>query len=207
MRMPSQPFGTERAVRIVWAIVALIAAAIFVWVVVSLLQLDDDYDALEQRSDASAADQADLRADLEAQALALEEANRRLVDAGERPVPEPAPGAPGQQGLQGLKGDPGEDGTDGVDGKPGRRGVAGKPGVDGADGRDGVDGVDGKDGAPGADGSPGRDGRDGADGLPGQPGRDAFPFTFRFTVQENPAQSTTYTVTCTVEGCTVTETR
>lgn len=56
---------------------------------------------------------ADLRADVAAQADALEEANRRLRDAGEPTVPvPPAVGPPGPQGERGPRGEPGPAPTD-----------------------------------------------------------------------------------------------
>jgi hypothetical protein len=100
----------------------------------------------------------------------------------------------------------------------GRAGIDGQDGTNGTDGRDGVDGKDGRgitatqiddqghlivsysDGTSADLGRVvGQDGKDGADG------QSALPFTFTFTVQTNPSQSTTYTVTCTVDGCTVDE--
>ena len=57
-------------------------------------------------------------------------------------------------------------------------------------------------GEPGPAGEQGPAGPAGADGKDGQ---SPFPFAFTFVVQNNPAQSTAYTVTCTADGCTVTE--
>ena len=99
----------------------------------------------------------------------------------------------------------------------------GAHGTTGSAGTDGQNGTDGQDGAPGPaptadqiaaavndyctghDNCRGPAGTDGKDGVDGKDGQSAFPFTFTFTVQNNPAQSTTYTVTCTADGCTVTE--
>ncbi len=145
-----------------------------------------------------------------AQDAALDEANRRLIEAGEQPVPTPEPGPagdPGQVGAQGIAGPRGPVGSEGDPGPRGPRGAMGRPGVDGIDGQDGIDGAPGSKGDkgdPGQQGPQGPAGADGADGKDGKDGQSAFPFTFTFVVQTNPAQSTTYTVTCQVDGCTVT---
>jgi hypothetical protein len=96
------------------------------------------------------------------------------------------------------------------------RGLAGGDGQNGADGRDGADGQDGADAPPPTqaqvdaavarycDASGGCRGPKGDRGEPGNDGTDAVPFTFRFTVQVNPVQSTTYTCTVTAPDQTVT---
>lgn len=93
----------------------------------------------------------------------------------------------GPQGPPGLTGPPGADGVDGVDGTDG---------VDGKAGRNGADGQDGKDGVAGPAGPPGPAGQDGADGKDGQDGENAFPMTWTFQFQPNPAQ--TYSFLCTL---------
>jgi hypothetical protein len=103
----------------------------------------------------------------------------------------------------------------------GHAGPAGRPGVAGAAGAPGSPGETGP--APttaeiaaavtaycsggrctGPTGPAGSTGSTGPAGPAGRDGEDAVPFTFRFTVQDNPAHSTTYTVTCTADDCTVT---
>ncbi len=115
-------------------------------------------------------------------------------------------GPPGPQGPPGVDGVNGTDGTDGENGRNGRNGKDGDPGSDGQDGtngEDGADGLNGADGAPGETGPagpagpPGPQGEQGVPGTDGQDGADAVPFTFSFTVQQNPAQSTTYVCTIT----------
>jgi len=104
-------------------------------------------------------------------------------------------------------------------------GPRGRPGV-GLDGSDGQPGATGAQGDKGDQGPPptaeqiaaavtdycsvndrcrGPQGPAGTDGQDGADGQSAFPFTFSWTVQDNPAHSTTYTVTCTPDGCNVTE--
>lgn len=63
-----------------------------------------------------------------------------------------------------------------------------------------------RDGCRGPRGEPGTPGAEGPRGEQGPGGRSAYPFTFTFTVEQNPARSTTYTVACRAadEPCTVT---
>lgn len=110
------------------------------------------------------------------------------------------PGVTGLQGPQGLQGVPGRDGRQG---RPGPPGADGQPGGAGMNGTDGLNGSDGADGAPGPAGPPGPKGETGTTGPPGPAGESAYPFSFTFTVQNNPSQSTTYTVTCNSAGCNV----
>ena len=190
MRLPSDPHVTRRMVRIAWAVVVLIAAMLLGWIIVTNVQQSDQL-STQQATNA-------------AQDAALSEANRRLVEAGEQPVPTPEPGPagdPGQVGAQGIAGPRGPVGSDGDRGPRGPRGAMGRPGVDGIDGQDGIDGAPG---SKGDKGDPGQQGPAGTDGQDGKDGQSAFPFTFSFVVQTNPAQSTTYTVTCQVDGCAVT---
>ena len=179
-----------------------------------------------------------------AQDAALKEANRRLIEAGEKPVPTPLPGPIGQPGpgptdtqvafavatychSTGLcEGKPptAQQVSSAVSsycsggrcmGDPGKNGQAGDPGATGSPGPAPTSEqiaaavasycagghCTGPAGPPGADGNDGTNGTDGQDGKDGQ---SAFPFTFSFVVENNPAQSTTYTVVCQVDGCTVT---
>ena len=191
---PDEPRATRRAVVLAWASVALLAICLALWLVVTVVHLSDE----NRQTQAVNA----------AQDSALAEANRRLTEAGEQPVPTPEPGPagePGQIGEQGEPGPPGAHGDIGPPGPPGPRGLMGRPGRDGIDGARGATGATGAPGPKGDPGAPGSAGADGKDGTDGQDGQDAFPFTFRFTIQTNPAQTTTYTVTCQVDGCTVTE--
>lgn len=157
--IPTEPKATKLAVRIAWLVAGVLATLLLGWIIVTLVQASDT----NQDQDTA----------LQAQRDALDEANRRLIEAGEKPVPTPEPGPvgdPGQVGPPGPSGPAGTDGRDGQTGPPGPRGIRGlpgEPGADGADGRDGVDGVDGEDGAPGAAGPAGLDGANGTDGSDG----------------------------------------
>jgi hypothetical protein len=160
---------------------------------------------------AERSDLAELGVSCEAIADAAEQ-----VEDGADPVLVPGP--PGEPGPPGPVGD---DGSPGPRGAPGARGPAGVPGEAGVDGLAGVRGETGETGAPGAQGEIGPQGEQGPAGPPGppgptgpqgergpagergQPGQSAYPFTFTFVVEQNPVQSTRYTVTCTAEGCTV----
>jgi hypothetical protein len=192
---------SERIIRWGKVLLPLLGFAVFILLLAAFLWVASENDDLARRTDASDADRADLRADLEAQQDALEKANRRLIKAGEKPVIGPAPlvGPPGIPGIPGLQGPPGPQGP------PGRDGLNGQDGDRGPAGQTGRAGLAGQDGQDGGTGSAGEDGQDGRDGAPGEGGQSAFPFTFTFTVRTSPLQSTTYIVTCMVDGCTVTE--
>lgn len=101
------------------------------------------------------------------------------------------------------------------------RGPAGEQGNPGEDGQDGAAGAQGPPGPPPSDAQVaqavatycssrnecrGPQGPAGDRGPSGPAGKSAYPFTFTFTVRQNPVQSTTYTVTCETAGepCTVT---
>jgi len=206
----SMPRASKRAVAAAWTLVAVLFTALALWLIVTVVQQSNEI------KDAQSVNQAQDRA--------LAEANRRLEEAGQRPVPTPEPGEPGQAGPpgppgpsgpvgpQGPPGPQGLTGPQGARGKQGIRGALGEPGAEGATGATGATGTQGPAGPQGPAGEQGPQGpagpagADGQDGAKGATGEDAFPFTFSFTVQTTPAQSTTYTVTCTVDGCTVTET-
>ena len=128
-------------------------------------------------------------------------------------LPQPSPGPQGIPGLTGPAGPQGPTGSTGPVGNRGQRGPVGATGPQGERGgtgpagpmgEPGPQGEQGPAGAAGADGKDGKDGAPGADGQDGKDGQSAFPFTFSFVVENNPAQSTTYTVTCAADGCTVT---
>ncbi len=95
--------------------------------------------------------------------------------------------------IEGEQGPPGPPGIDGVDGSPGKTGPAGRKGEDGvaSDGQDGADGVGipGETGPAGPAGPPGPPGAS-IQGPPGTDGKDAFPFTFIFTVNQGPLSQT-----------------
>jgi len=207
MRPWSMPRASKRAVAVAWTLVALLMVALWLWPIITVVRWSDDL--------------RETQAVNQAQDSALAEANRRLAEAGEPPVttPEPGPaGEPGQVGPQGPAGPPGPQGPRGpagARGLQGIRGALGEPGAEGATGATGATGAQGpagpqgetgEQGPQGPVGPAGADGADGTDGQDGQDGASPFPFAFRFTVQINPAQSTTYVVTCTADGCTVTET-
>lgn len=220
---------TKRALRIAWAFVVLLAVVLLVWLVLAVVSLSDD----NRHSQAVNA----------AQDSALAEANRRLTEAGEQPVPTP------EAGPQGTQGEPGPaptaeqimaavssycssgacegkqptrpqvasavasycdgsrcTGPRGQQGQPGKS-ITGAPGSTGATGPQGPGPTVAQMAAAVADYCAGGrcTGPAGSNGTDGKDGQSAFPFTFRFTVQTNPVQSTTYTVTCQVDGCTVTE--
>lgn len=194
MRIPDP---SPRAVRWAWFAVAAVAVLLIGWLIVTVLNLS------AHKDDEAARDAA--------QDDALTKANNRLISLGAQPVPAPSPGPAGEPGTVGAtgpagpSGPPGPEGGRGNVGPRGPRGAMGRPGIDGIDGQDGIDGTDGADGAKGDTGPAGADGKDGADGADGKDGQSPFPFQFSFVVDNNPAQSTTYTVTCTADGCTVSE--
>ena len=204
--LPSEPIVTKRAARIAWTVVAVLAALLAGWLVYTVVHQSDQI-RHEQGVNT-------------AQDNSLAEANRRLIEAGEKPVPTPEPGPAGEAGQVGPQGPAGPPGATGPTGSTGPRGHAGKAGVNGERGMTGAPGARGAIGLPGPQGErgekgdagpqgpagpAGRDGQNGTDGQDGKDGQSAFPFQFSFTVQTTPAQSTTYTVTCTADGCTVTE--
>jgi hypothetical protein len=203
---PAEPCASKRSVRIAWGVVLILVFMLAAWLIATLLRQSD------QIRETQAVNQA--------QDSALAEANRRLIEAGERPVPTPSPGPAGEPGSVGPSGPPGPRGpagprgllgTQGARGLQGIRGALGEEGAEGATGATGAQGPKGETGATGVTGPQGpagpagADGTDGTNGADGKDGASPFPFTFRFTVQNNPAQSTTYTVTCTADGCTVSE--
>ena len=82
----------------------------------------------------------------EAEAAAVEEANRKIVEAAEeaeRLRKEELRGFTGRDGKDGKDGERGRDGRDGKDGPAGPMGPTGPQGLKGDRGRDGLDGEDG----------------------------------------------------------------
>lgn len=212
------PVPSRRAIVVLLWVAGIAVALLVAAMLVMIMRLSHDNADLEHRADAGRADRADLRHALGQQDQALDEANRRLTRLGERPVTTPPSmpelitgpagergeaGAPGEQGPRGLRGEPGKPGPRGLPGEDGARGqtgATGAPGAAGAKGDTGPAGPAGADGATGPQGPPGPAGPAGADGqngTNGTDGKDAFPFTFTFTVQTNPVHSQTYTCTIT----------
>jgi hypothetical protein len=148
-----------------WLIPLAVMATIGVFLAVILTELDADDQAREQQ-----------HAEIVALQAGLDEANARLTEQGEPPVPvpevEPGTDTPAPQIIIGERGFTGATGPQGRTGPPGETGPPGRPGKDGMDGRPGADGLDGE---PGADGAAGADGKDGLDGLPGKDGVDGAP--------------------------------
>jgi hypothetical protein len=181
-------------VRIAMIAMIVLGVAIAVWLVFTLLSLGHQVNEQQDEDSAQTSALASLRETNVKQDAALEEANRRLVAAGENPITIP-PVHAGDTGPRGPRGYPGPRGPRGRQGKAivGPRGPAATvpPVHDGADGQDG------------ADGAPGPKGDKGDTGATGAPGPDPWPFVFAFTVDDPPIGSTTYTVTCTASGCTV----
>lgn len=216
---------------VVIAVMALLGVglALLAW---SVEHNADRLDDAQQRGDDLAAQAEENAAVAASQADALKEANRRLERLGKRPVqaeetedvelvPVPGPqGEPGARGPRGLscveqlsfgrcRGDEGERGKQGTQGERGPKGEQGEigpqgdRGAAGPQGEPGTQGPAGERGPAGPQGEPGPAGPQGPQGEQGPPGESAYPFIFTFTVDKNAVQSTTYTVTCTAEGCTV----
>lgn len=143
---------------------------------------------------------------------------REVYATNPPPAGEDGADAPCLDTPEGCKGAPGDDGRDGIGVQDVRINEAGRLIVTLTDGRtlDAGNAV-GPKGEKGDQG-PGPSSEQVAAGVAdwctprgdcigpaGPAGQSAFPFTFAFTVQQNPAQSTTYTVTCTADGCAVSQ--
>ena len=214
---------SNRVLRIVWSTAAVVFVALLVGLSVAVIGQSAQLDRAAVVDEESKADRAALHDAVRAQQDALDEANTRLVDAGESPVatpstvPEALAGPTGARGPSGPSGPAGEDGADGASGRPGAVGPSGPagatgtgaPGAAGQEGAAGDTGPQGPAGDRGPSGEPGPAGLAGADGAPGPAGADgasAFPFSFTFTVPGAlPGTATTYAVTCVVDGCSVVE--
>lgn len=209
------PVPSRRAVMVLSWVVGLALAALvgfLLWRVTVLASTDVE----------SRADRLELRSLVEAQGQALDEqraatmeANRRLREAGEDPVelpdvpalvpgPSGEPGATGRRGPIGPPGPTGPNGRRGARGATGDTGTPGQTGPSGAPGATGATGDTGPQGPAGPPGPSGDTGPQGPAGPAGPAGTSAYPFTFAFTVDDPPFGPTTYTVTCTAAGCTVT---
>lgn len=215
---------TPRVLRIVWTTAGALALALMVALAIAVVNQSGDLDRAAANDRDSKADRERLHEEIDEAVAALNEANERLMNAGEAPVdPEKVKGNAGPRGATGLSGPRGKPGPPGKSGAPGKDGSQGRPGasVTGPPGSPGSPGADGDDGPPGAAGPPGKDGKDGAPGkdgaqgpagpqgppgVTGETGASAFPFSFTFTVPGAiPGTSTTYSVACSVDGCAVSE--
>lgn len=164
------PVPSDRTLRVLkWIVVAAVVLAIL-GCVAAFTEISHRLDA----ADRDRADLAEYNASqddvIAAQKSALEQANRRLREAGENPVsvpesPEPIPGPAGETGERGERGPAGPAGASIV----GPRGPAGDDGTDGRDGTEGSDGQAGAKGDTGATGPAGAAGRDGTDGKNATP--------------------------------------
>lgn len=177
MKIPTMPVPSRRV--LVWGAwtVGVLIVGIIIWMMWLLATLQDDVAQGGRDRDALRDANAAQDATIAAQESALEQANRRLRDAGEAPVlvpeaPEPVPGpagAAGEPGARGPAGPPGASiiGPRGPAGRDGRT-VVGPPGPAGDDGDDGDDGatITGPKGDKGDTGAAGKDGRDGKDATP-----------------------------------------
>lgn len=186
------PAPSKRTVIVLAWVGGVMAVLLILGMLLAIARLTSDYDALEKRADAGVSDRDDLRSSLTEQQAALDEANRKLTEVGEKPVATPA--VPEDQSvLRGLRGPScveelgyslcrGPAGTDGDDGKNGRS-IKGEPGDDGqsikgeagprgAPGESvkGDTGATGPAGPPGPTGPAGKDGTDGATGPKGDAG-------------------------------------
>lgn len=163
--------SSQTAVRRLGFAVAVLVAVGVVWLVVSVIVLvirvNDNGRTIE-----------DMLATNTAQDQAIREANERLIDAGQAPVPvpptpvAPEPGEAGEPGEQGDPGDPGDPGPQGPTGDTGPQGPKGEDGKRGPRGFTGLDGPAGPPGADGATGPAGAQGPQGPKGEPGEPGAD-----------------------------------
>lgn len=168
MRLPRPP--SRRTLIVLTWLVAILVALLVVWLAGRVISLSADLGETEHRADTSAADRADLRADLESQQAALDAANRKLLALGEAPVQQPTTpplsplqgpmgpmGPVGPVGPRGPKGDTGDEGDDGasITGAPGEQGATGPAGPMGPAGPKGDAGPQGPAGPAGKDGAPG----------------------------------------------------
>lgn len=154
-------------------VAALVLGSAVAWILLSVLDLQNDLRTSNDARDALA---------------------RQVQSLGEKPVGGP-PGSRGEPGktVIGAPGPSGPAGPTGPSGKPaptitpspGPPGPAGQPGPSGKPGADstipgpaGPTGPAGQDGAAGADGQNGQDGADGSDGADGQNGSPPSQWTY-----------------------------
>ncbi|MGL5910652.1 MAG: hypothetical protein ACRCZP_11665 [Phycicoccus sp.] len=163
------PTPSVRVIR-VWRWVLIVGfVAAFVFALTRLVLAQDTINRERAEIARAGAAQVALRGAVQAQAAALEEANRRLraADApqvseppvppqqpGEPPLPRPVPGPTGQPGARGQPGANGQDGSAGLAGADST--VPGPPGPTGPEGPPGPTGPEGPPGPTGPEGSAGR---------------------------------------------------
>lgn len=157
---------SSRVVQYAWAAVGVLLVGVLFLLLATVARQSDQLEQAARNDVESAADREQLHAALDEVAVALAEANAKLVEAGERPVTEPPEveqivGPAGPRGLRGPQGVRGEQGP------PGPRGERGPAGVDGSDGEPGAPGPQGE---PGPVGPPGPAGPAGPQGPAGERG-------------------------------------
>jgi len=165
---PDIPVPSDRALRALkWSIVVTVAAAI-IGCIVAFSSISSRLDAADRERDNLAEYNAAQDSTIAAQQSALDQANKRLEEAGKAPVPVPeAPevvvGPSGATGAQGPVGPRGPAGAS-IVGPVGPRGPAGDDGrtVVGPQGPAGDDG----ESVAGPKGDTGEAGRDGKDATP-----------------------------------------
>ncbi len=196
MRLKRLPVPSDRALKLLGAIVALALVLALAGGTLAFLTLSQKLSEADSRLDKADEDRSSLQSQATQQTEGIEKitdalgsANQRLADAGEPtvPIPEaaeevvgvPGPqGAPGDRGPRGFTGDEGGTGSSGSDGSdgsdstvPGPRGLRGFPGpastVPGPQGPPGPAGADST--IPGPQGPVGPQGERGPTGT-AQPG-------------------------------------
>lgn len=141
---------------VAFVVVQLLVIAGLIW---ALNQLQAGTDARDRQAVEIAA--------LEA---GLDEANARLAEQGEPPVPVPVQSSPPRSAPQIILGEPGATGPTGPPGPPGPKGEQGRTGPPGEIGPAGPIGARGETGEQGATGEPGDTGATGAVGASGPQG-------------------------------------
>lgn len=158
--------------RVIQYVVIACMVALGAFLVSTVLHLISDAEEFQSADEASLAERAELRTDLEQNEAAVQALTEQLEDLGQEPVVTPPTSAaptsssPSVELLRSLVrfavetscGGPSCEGAVGPVGAPGLAGIPGKAGPPGADGTDGANGVDG---APGPVGPPGANGLDG----------------------------------------------
>jgi hypothetical protein len=171
------PVPSPRAVHRLGVVVGVLALVTGIGLVVSVVVLAERFHAYSDTTKDLRDTVTQMQATNVAQDQALKEANRRLAQAGQPPVPVPeAPTPePGAQGDQGPRGETGPQGPAGPPGPAGPQGSTGKRGPRGFTGLDGPVGSTGNPGPRGEQGPPGPKGDQGPAGADGQPGPKGDP--------------------------------
>lgn len=175
MRRFEMPVPSDRALRWLKWVVAIAILASIIGMAFAFQQLSDRLDESAADVDSLADVNAVQDATISAQQSALDQANERLQNAGESPVPlpelpTPAPGPTGATGATGPRGPAGAPGDDGQDGAAGATGPTGARGAAGPTGKAGEPGLPGATGTAGATGPRGEAGPAGPKGDKGEPG-------------------------------------